>query len=267
MKNINYLILIFLIFSSSCVSKKKLQMTIDAFEQAERTTQSRINSGATTKEVGQEILDDLKKEKSAFQEVMDKGKSSFFVDRELNKRIKVSFAKLNDLQKVYNISTFTTFSTSKFYLTGEYEIPNEYRNNILKDLDPLLNEIIKTFDAQKGKVIRVVIAISGYSDGQGISKNSALYSKLISEISNKNPTSDELNLRLSELRAESLSKLIEQAVKEKNVNTKQDVKIDYDIRFYGRGVENPTDVTQAQKDDPRRRVVRITWDVNPFVNN
>lgn len=260
------LITLSLIFSS-CVSNKKLQMTINAFEQAEKATQARIDNGITTPEVGKEIKDNLTAEKSEIQKARDKKPIARLLDFELIKRVNSSFTTLEMLQKVYNIETFKTFESAKFYKSGQYIIPPEYESNILSDLNPLIDKIIQTFEKDEKKEIKIVIAISGYSDAQSISTNSSLYKQLADSINHNNPSQEELNLKLSELRAQSLAKLIDKAVKNRKNESQNKVLLTYDIRFYGRGTQLPDKIVSPLIDDPRRRVVKVMWDINPFVKN
>lgn len=264
MNTFKILLCIFFISASSCVTTKQLDKTIEGFKLAEEATQNRIKAGSTTPEVGNEILDSLKKQRTAFEEAKKSSPVSLMFDNKLRKQILVSFTTLDMLQRVYNINTFTTFSSAKFYLTGQYKIAPEYKKNILQDLEPLLNEIIETFKNDSKKSIKVVIAISGYSDGQNVSISSPLYSDLANKLGYQNPTQEQLNQKLSELRAESLASLIEIAVNEKKENIKDKIQINYDIRFFGRGTQLPSEISDPQKDDPRRRVVKVMWDVNPF---
>jgi hypothetical protein len=254
-----------LLTCSSCVTTKKIGTLITAYDKAESATQQRIINGSTTPEVGRMILDSLRSEKSYYEDLLKKKPISYVFNSKLNKRVAVSFTTLNELRRIYDISTFTTLSTKKFFLTGNYKIPDTYKKNLLLGLQPLLNDIIKAYSEEKSKTVNVVIAISGYSDEQSISKGSALYSDLVSKLEISNPTQNELNLKLSELRAESLAKVIEEAILKRNESDIDKLKLEYDIRFYGRGVQVPSTITDPQRDDPRRRVVRVTWDVNPFI--
>lgn len=265
----NALTLVFVLMISSCITNKKLDKLILAYDKAKQQTNERIDAGNTTSEVGNSILNNLENEKNDIMELKSKSMFARTFQAKANVKIKTSFANLELLQRVYNISEFKKFSSKKLFNTGEYVIPSQFVENILIDLDPLLDKIVATFKNETHRTIKVVIMVEGFSDEQTIAQNSQLYKDILREFPGLvNPTQDELNKKLSELRAKSLGDLIDKTVKQRNDNIKDIMDLRFQIYVYGRGTALPfKDNGNVQRDDPNRRVVKVLWDVNPFEKN
>ena len=105
--------------------------------------------------------------------------------------------------------------------------------------------------------------VLGFADGTGISNESTLYDTLINISGDRELSKEELNKKLSELRALELTKQISSIVLEKGllINSKN-LKIEY--IYQGKGEEYPfLHIKDYTIDDPRRRIVLCYWVVLP----
>lgn len=260
------IVLISISLLQSCISNKKLDKLIQAHEVAKANTKTRIETGKTTPEVGNEIINDLNTAENGEDEIKKIRKMNP-VQRLINgnsvRRFNISYLNLKNLNEVYSIDNFQSFETVKFFKTGSYVIQENLKDSILSDLNPLIEKILASIKHNPKQIIEVVISIQGYSDEQGITVGSELYQDLTNN-GQLTLSQAELNKKLSDHRANSLAELIEKAVLKRKNDNSEEIQIEFKIVPIGRGTELPGNIKVGKKDDPYRRVVTILWDVNPF---
>jgi hypothetical protein len=163
---------------------------------------------------------------------------------------------LNDMYSKNKVNDFGLGSTFK---AGEYRLKTESERmaavDVYADLcEDILEDFIRT---KKGNYV-ADITVYGYSDEIEFSDNSPIKAEIIEKYGLANPTDSELNLKLSELRAITVSELISEyisKVKDKDVKSRLKVV----IRSIGKGIELPNSDQQYNKHDERRRIVKIKW--------
>jgi hypothetical protein len=169
---------------------------------------------------------------------------------------------LNDL---YDISTFSSFETATFFPAGGFGIPPDKQDEAKKSIEPIVQRIIKFFGDHPRQRFVAVIVCYGFSDETPIAKESPLYSPLLAKMKTNNPTRQELNVKLSELRAKSIANLLVDLIKINEGLIPNPKLINYDIKWMGKGEElpYPDRVKDYKADDKRRRMVSLIWNVLP----
>jgi len=163
---------------------------------------------------------------------------------------------LNDMYGRNKVNDFGLGSTFK---AGEYRLKTESERmaaiEVYADLcEDILEDFIRT---KKGNYV-ADITVYGYSDEIEFSDNSPIKAEIIEKYGLANPTDSELNLKLSELRAITVSELISEYIsKVKDSNVKSRLKVV--IRSIGKGIELPDNEQEYYKHDDRRRIVKIKW--------
>lgn len=179
----------------------------------------------------------------------------------LDARIKVQLNTITVMSDLYELERFTAFNSAKFFKTGEFTIPKQSVAGILKDMEPLANAIIQFINVHTNQKLRVVMGVYGYSDEQAISAGGQLFKKLIPLMDKQNPSNDDLNQKLSELRAKSLAIIIQEMMIQKQTTNSNLSMIKFEINWIGRGTKLPGNIANPKIDDERRRVVTFIWNV------
>lgn len=182
---------------------------------------------------------------------------------EFDEKITLQERSIKNMRDLYNLETFTVFSSAKFFKAGEFTLSKDVVTQVMKDLEPLADGIIKFLNTHQNQKLRTVIGIYGYSDAQIISSESKSYKALIPQIKKPNSTSDELNQKLSELRAQSLGNVVDALMKKKLSQVNNLSLINFEINVVGRGTELPGNIPDPKIDDERRRIVTFVWSVIP----
>lgn len=117
------------------------------------------------------------------------------------------------------------------------------------------------FNKLKGEII-----VTGYSDATPVEPGTQLYQVLTQRLQQDDkvtePTSSDLNQKLSELRAKAVKGLLETIISSRKQAEAE--PIDITVTVLGRGEEIPRGLDASlAKDDRRRRVVTFYWVVLP----
>jgi hypothetical protein len=179
--------------------------------------------------------------------------------------IQSALTDLKSLNDLYDISTFSSFETAIFFPAGMFGIPPEKQDEAKKSIEPIVQRIIKFFGDHFRQRFVAVIVCYGFSDETPIAKESPLYSPLLAKMKTNNPTRQELNVKLSELRAKSIANLLVDLIKINEGLIPNPKLINYDIKWMGKGEElpYPDRVRDYKADDKRRRMVSLIWNVLP----
>ena len=179
--------------------------------------------------------------------------------------IQSALTDLKSLNDLYDISTFSSFETATFFPAGMFGIPPEKQEEAKKSIEPIVQRIIKFFGDHPRQRFVAVIVCYGFSDETPIAKESPLYSPLLAKMKTNNPTRQELNVKLSELRAKSIANLLVDLIKINEGLIPNPKLINYDIKWMGKGEElpYPDRVKDYKADDKRRRMVSLIWNVLP----
>jgi hypothetical protein len=271
-------------FLASCVSQqvqsltKTTQETLELVKkEAQRAiamTVEKVKNYEVDPDIGKEIIHNLKEtekkidtqlaaaaeiEKSGNREAILK-----FAER-TNVIIQSALTDLKSLNDLYDISTFSSFETATFFPAGTFGIPPEKQDEAKKSIEPIVQRIIKFFGDHPRQRFVAVIVCYGFSDETPIAKESPLYNPLLAKMKTNNPTRQELNVKLSELRAKSIANLLVDLIKTNEGLIPNPKLINYDIKWMGKGEElpYPDKVKDYTAQDKRRRMVSLIWNVLP----
>ena len=179
--------------------------------------------------------------------------------------IQSAVTDLKSLNDLYEVSTFAQFETATFFPTGGYNIPTEKMEEARVSMEPIVQRIIKFIGDHPKQRFVAVIVCSGFSDESPVGKESPLYRSLLDKMDNPNPSRQEMNNKLSELRAKSIAKLLVDIIKVNEGAIPNPRLINYDIKWMGRGesLPYPDKIKDYKPVDKRRRMVSLIWNVLP----
>jgi Icc-related predicted phosphoesterase len=161
-------------------------------------------------------------------------------------------------------STKTLFSLAAFFGPGGYAIPTEKSEKARIYFSPVIDSLIKFSNKYAEAPRTATILVNGYADASQIAKGSKLYNELAIYLKNENPTKEQLNVGLSALRAEELSKLFTRTIKEKSGDIVAPAKVTFENIEVGRGEQLPdAKIKNYKANDERRRIVIVYWSVLP----
>lgn len=133
-----------------------------------------------------------------------------------------------------------------------------------KYFSPIIDSLVKFSNNYVAVIRTATITINGYADGTNIGKGSKLYNTLATYLSNTNPDKGALNAALSALRAEKISILLTQLLKERFPDFKLITKVVFESNESGMGEKLPdAKIVNYKLNDERRRIVVIFWNVLP----
>jgi outer membrane protein OmpA-like peptidoglycan-associated protein len=167
------------------------------------------------------------------------------------------------LEDGLNTSSYTLFDLAAFFGPGIYKIPEDKLELATKSFSPMVDSII-SFSNKYNTIPRAAtLIILGFADGTGFSEG-PLFDTLTGKIGRLDVTKQELNQKLSELRADELISLLSlQFIKREHAldNLKM-----FNVEYLGqgKGEEYPLrTIKDYQVEDERRRVVLCYWAVIP----
>jgi hypothetical protein len=162
-----------------------------------------------------------------------------------------------------NIADYKLFDLAAFFGPGKYSVPDEKKESASISFGPIVDSIIQFSNKYKDIPRTGSLIILGFADGTGFSEG-PLYSFLAEKIGIKEPSKEQLNQKLSELRAEELISLLSDQFKKKAVQMQnaQTLKVDYLRQGKGENLPLPT-IKDYQVNDDRRRIVLCYWTILP----
>ena len=255
-------------------TQETLELVKKEAQRAIAMTVEKVKNDEVDPDIGKEIIHNLKEtekkidtqlavaaevEKSGNREAILK-----FAER-TNVIIQSALTDLKSLNDLYDISTFSSFETATFFPAGGFGIPPEKQEEAKKSIEPIVQRIIKFFGDHPRQRFVAVIVCYGYSDETQIAKESPLYNPLLAKMKTNNPTRQELNVKLSELRAKSIANLLVDLIKTNEGLIPNPKLINYDIKWMGKGEElpYPDKIKDYKAEDKRRRMVSLIWNVLP----
>jgi hypothetical protein len=186
------------------------------------------------------------------------------IDSVVNKSAAIRQITFDMIEEGLQKSTKTLFSLAAFFGPGGYAIPVEKSEKARIYFSPVIDSLIKFSNKYAEAPRTATILINGYADASQISKGSKLYNELGVYLKNESPSKEQLNVGLSALRAEELSKLFTRTIKEKSGNIVAPLKITFANIEVGRGEQLPDPKIKNYKaNDERRRIVIVYWSVLP----
>jgi DNA primase large subunit len=158
----------------------------------------------------------------------------------------------------------TLFEMAAFFGPGGYVIPEEKYAFAHEYFSPVIDSLMK-FSNKFSSVNRTAsIVLNGYADATGIGVGSNLYNLLLSRMNKTTATKEELNITLSELRAENLRMFLNSMINERASQFTNYMTLTFENIRRGMGEQLPDPkITDYGTDDARRRIVLCYWSVLP----
>ncbi len=163
-----------------------------------------------------------------------------------------------------NIANYQLFDLAAFFGPGKYVIPDDKTELALVSFAPIVDSLI-LFSNKYNTIPRTAtLIVLGFADGTGFSDDGPLFDTLTALIGKKDAGKEELNQKLSELRAKELSKQLTKVFFQKASSFINFDKIHIDYINQGKGEEYPLPyIKDYTTDDSRRRIVLCYWAVLP----
>lgn len=168
------------------------------------------------------------------------------------------------LEDGLNTANYTLFDLAAFFGPGKYAIPGDKEAIVIKSFEPLIDSVIKFSEKYSNLSQTATLVILGFADATGFDPKSPLYGELAAKIGKQVISKQELNKKLSELRAQSLIKMLHNQFAKKMKNHEASDKFNIEFIGLGKGEFYPfLSINDYKEDDERRRIVLCYWAVLP----
>lgn len=284
---------------TSCVSNKKIAAaknkldTIEAQVQKENAEIKEIGTRAGEKlqanKIDSNILNRIDKRLDKSKAVLD---SSMLQVNQLNEILKdkkntrknfktIILPVLDSLQKrsdqyaqrlaLYmmikdglNVADFKQFDLAAFFGPGKYQIPEDKIDIAALSFSPVVDSLMLFSNKYSRYPRTATLIILGFADGTGITSGSELYYTLLDELRKPQAEKEELNQKISELRAKELIKQLTNLYLKKASGFTEADKLKIEYIGQGKGEALPVaNIKDYTVDDERRRIVLCYWAVLP----
>ncbi|MBZ4189049.1 hypothetical protein [Niabella beijingensis] len=168
------------------------------------------------------------------------------------------------LNESVSTSKYQMFHYAAFFGPGVYRVPGSAMNNVRAYFTPIIDSLSRVSNKYSNIAREARIVFVGYSDLTPVTRNGPLYKEMTDLLHTTEPSQQEMNQLLSDLRAKEMvrnMKLVMESNTSKfeNYNT---LKIGYVA--YGKGEEYPSpSIRDYKSTDERRRIVISYWTVLP----
>jgi hypothetical protein len=253
-------------------TQEALELIKAEAQRAIRLTAAKIRNNEVDPEIGQNLIENLK---GAEQKVSDQIAKASELNKDNSREAQLKFAEkstliiqsaltdIKTLNDLYDVATFSQFETATFFPSGGYTIPADKMEEAKSSIEPVAQRIIKFIGEHPTQHFVAVIVCSGFSDETPVGKD--LYKSLLEKMDNATPSRQEMNKKISELRAKTIAKLLVDIIKVNEGMIPNPKLINYDIKWLGRGeaLPYPDKIKDYTASDKRRRVVSLIWNVLP----
>ncbi|HSC39501.1 MAG TPA: hypothetical protein VLD19_16570 [Chitinophagaceae bacterium] len=255
-------------------TQEALELIRKEAQRAIQMTAEKVRNNEVDPDIGKQLVANLEvaekkvSEQIALASEIDKSNSREaqlkFAEKS-NVIIQSALTDLKSLNDLYDVSTFSQFETATFFPSGGYTIPAENMEEAKASIEPIAQRIIKFIGDHPRQHFVAVIVCSGFSDETPVGKDSYLYNSIVAKLPSNNPTRQEMNKKISELRAKTIATLLVDIIKTNEGMIPNPNLINYDIRWLGRGeaLPYPNKVKDYMPSDKRRRLVSLVWNVLP----
>ena len=163
-----------------------------------------------------------------------------------------------------NVADYKQFDLAAFFGPGKYNIPEDKVEIARLSFEPLLDSLILFSNKYSQYPRTATIVFLGFADGTGITADSELYYTLLKELNKQQATKEELNQKLSDLRARELIDQMTRIYLKKVAGFTNPVNLKVEYIFQGKGEAFPVSkIKDYTIDDERRRIVLCYWVVLP----
>lgn len=163
-----------------------------------------------------------------------------------------------------NVADFRLFDLAAFFGPGKYKIPEGKEPEAQQSFAPVVDSLILFSNKYQDISRTASLIILGFADGTGFSSSGPLYDTLTTLLGKREAAKEELNMKLSALRAEELIKQLNVVFEQKDklFSGRQNLSFEYIGQGKGEALPLPT-IKDYQVDDARRRIVLCYWIVLP----
>jgi hypothetical protein len=163
-----------------------------------------------------------------------------------------------------NVADFKQFDLAAFFGPGKYQIPEEKADIAALSFSPVVDSLIFFSNKYSQYPRTATLIVLGFADGTGITNGSELYYTLLDELRKPQAEKEELNQKLSELRAKELIKQMTNLYLKKASGYSEIEKLKTEYVGQGKGESLPiSGIKDYTVDDERRRIVLCYWAVLP----
>jgi outer membrane protein OmpA-like peptidoglycan-associated protein len=163
-----------------------------------------------------------------------------------------------------NTANYTLFDLAAFFGPGKYAIPEGQEEKAIQAFAPLVDSVAAFSARYKKMPQKATLVILGFADGTGFDPQSELYAELSSLIGKTEVTKQELNKKLSELRAKTLISQLQKQFLKKLGNSEGPANMKIEFLEVGKGEQYPfLTIKDYREEDERRRIVLCYWAVLP----
>lgn len=184
---------------------------------------------------------------------------------EQNQVIRCLMNHLDQLNDYLGQQAISEFKTTDIFDTGAYKITEAQQARTRQIAAPVLDQMLRFAQRYGAKKVSAMITISGYADGQPIPTDTPIYALLMEGWDVQNPSPRQLNQRLSQFRADAIGEVIERLMVQRKAAIPDFSEAQTQVLKIGMGEAIPPGVKDPQREDPRRRIVTISWTVVPKI--
>lgn len=163
-----------------------------------------------------------------------------------------------------NVADFKQFDLAAFFGPGKYLIPEDKVDIAALSFSPVVDSLILFSNKYNQYPRTATLIILGFADGTGINPGGELYYTLLDELRKPQAEKEELNQKISELRAKELIKQMTGLYFKKARGFTEAEKLKIEYIGQGKGEAYPVSgIKDYAVDDERRRIVLCYWVVLP----
>lgn len=163
-----------------------------------------------------------------------------------------------------SVADFKQFDLAAFFGPGKYLIPEDKVDIAALSFSPVVDSLILFSNKYIQYPRTATLIILGFADGTGIKTGGELYYTLLDELRKPQAEKEELNQKISELRAKELIKQMTGLYLKKATGFNELEKLKIEYIGQGKGEALPVSgIKDYAVDDERRRIVLCYWVVLP----
>jgi hypothetical protein len=162
------------------------------------------------------------------------------------------------------VADFKQFDLAAFFGPGKYLIPEDKVDIAALSFSPVVDSLMLFSNKYNQYPRTATLIILGFADGTGINPGGELYYTLLDELRKPQAEKEELNQKISELRAKELIKQMTGLYLKKAKGFTEVEKLKIEYIGQGKGEAYPVSgIKDYAVDDERRRIVLCYWVVLP----
>ncbi|MCH5600475.1 hypothetical protein [Niabella ginsengisoli] len=168
------------------------------------------------------------------------------------------------LNEAVKVKAFEKYGLGAFFDPGVYKIAPSGFNLLSRSFLPAIDSMAALSNRYTDVKRSIHLVIVGYADALPFSTETALYKELKNYLNVDDPSKEQLNLALSDLRAAELLKNLKMIMRDNASKFTSFNQLAVGSTSYGRGEALPfKNVTNYTDNDERRRVVVFYWAILP----